>query len=339
MPKTLQAIINQVQGELGLPTTTGVVGNSDATTTQLLNLLTGLGDELRRMKRWADCEWEFIIEAAPALSLTGNVAANSAIITNIQPNTTGIQPWAFQCQFPGIPTPARVVAVLSSSSIQLSLESPTAQSGVSFLAAQDTYPMPVDFDFFTHRTAWDRTNRWELLGPDSPQMDQWHQSGIVPTGPRRHWRRLGPFASNGVSPGSAQGQFRLWPAPYDLSSNLQLVWEYTSKFWIAIAGNFNVPASGYNQPANFSSVWTSDSDQPILDDDLLIKGLKWKFWEAKGFNYQNMKNDWIDYVDEMYGRNKGAKTLNLVKRVNPIFISPANVQDGFFPGPTGPNSF
>lgn len=339
MPRTLQQIINQVQAELGIPQTTGVIGNSDASTLQLLNLLTGLGDDLRRMKRWPQFEWEFIIEVSPALSLTGNIGANSATVTNISPNTTGIQPWSFQCQFPGIPTPARVVEVISSSSILLSLESPTAQTGVSFLAAQDTYPMPVDFDFFTNRTAWDRTNRWELLGPDSPQMDQWHQSGVVPTGPRRHWRRLGPFASNGLSPGAAQGQFRLWPAPYEIASNLQLVWEYASLFTVATGGNFNVPVAGYINPANFSQFWTTDTDQPLLDDDLLIKGLKWKYWEAKGFNYVNMKNDWIDYADMMYARAKGAKTLNLVKRVNPIFISPANVQDGFFPGPTGPNSF
>lgn len=337
MPRTLLQIIQQVQGELGFTMQSTVIGNSDGTTVQMLNLLTGLCDELRRMKRWPNQEWEFIIEVAPALSLTGNLTANSAVISNVQPNTTGIQPWAFQCQVPGIPTPARVVEVNSSSSLTLSLESPTAQTGINFLAAQDTYPMPVDFDFFTNRTAWDRTNRWELLGPDSPQMDQWHQSGIVPTGPRRHWRRLGPFASNGISPGSAQGQFRLWPAPYEIASNLQLVWEYSSLFTIATGGNFNVPSAGYIDPANFSQFWTTDTDQPLLDDDLLIKGLKWKFMEAKGFNYVNQKNDWIDYVDYTYARSKGAKTLNIVKRVNPIFISPANVQDGFFPGPLGPS--
>jgi hypothetical protein len=342
MPRNLLQIINQVQGELGLTMQPTIIGNTDGTTVQMLNLLTGLGDDLRRMHRWPQFEWEYIIEVAPALSLTGNLTANSAEVFNIQPNTTGIQPWTFQCQVPGIPTPARVVEIVSSSSLILSLESPTSQTGVSFLAAQDTYPIPVDFDFFTDRTAWDRTNRWELLGPDSPQMDQWHQSGVVPTGPRRHWRRLGPFASNGVTPGSAQGQFRLWPAPYEIASNLQLVWEYASLYTVATGGNFNVPAAGYNAGVPFtpfSQFWTSDTDQPLLDDDLLIKGLKWKFWEAKGFNYVNMKNDWIDYADMMYARAHGAKTLNLVKRVNPIFISPANVQDGFFPGPTGPNSF
>jgi hypothetical protein len=51
-----------------------------------------------------------------------------------------------------------------------------------------------------------------------------------------------------------------------------------------------------------------------------------------------LKNDWLDYVNSLIGRDEGAATLNMVKRVNPIFISPANVQDGFFPGPVGPNA-
>jgi hypothetical protein len=67
-------------------------------------------------------------------------------------------------------------------------------------------------------------------------------------------------------------------------------------------------------------------------------GIKWMFWEAKGFGaYTTLQTRWVDYVDRLIGRDGGAPTLSVVKRVNPIFISPANVQDGFFPGPVGPN--
>lgn len=329
MAKTLLQIITQVQGELGLPQSASVIGNTDNTTVQMLNLLIGLTTDLRRMHRWTACQWEYIIEVTPALILTGNVAANSGSVTSVSPGTSGVIQWLWQVQFPGIPTPARVLSIDSPTGLTLTLTSPTAQTGATFLAAQDTYPIPTDFDFLTNRTMWDRTNRWELLGPDSPQMDQWHQSGVVPTGPRRHFRKLSPFAG---------GSFRLWPAPFEIATNLQLVFEYSSTFCVAVNGNFNAPATGFDQPANFSSTWQNDDDQPMLDDDLLIKGLKWKFWEAKGFNYVSMKNDWIDYVDTMFGRDGARATLNLVKRVNPIFISPANVQDGFFPGASGPNS-
>jgi hypothetical protein len=53
--------------------------------------------------------------------------------------------------------------------------------------------VPSGFDWFQNRTMWDRTNRWELLGPDSPQIDQWHRSGIVTTGPRQSLPEIGPY--------------------------------------------------------------------------------------------------------------------------------------------------
>ena len=51
------------------------------------------------------------------------------------------------------------------------------------------------------QTWWDRTNRWALLGPDSPQIDQWHRSGIYVTGPRRHFRQIG----------NTTNAWRIWP--------------------------------------------------------------------------------------------------------------------------------
>ena len=177
--------------------------------------------------------------------------------------------------------------------------------------------MPVGFDWFNNRTMWDRTNRWELLGPDSPQMDQWHRSGIVATGPRRHFRKIGPYAD----------QFRIWPAPVEIVSPLQLVFEYLSIAAVMVNGS----------QTTFAQYFMNDNDQPLLDDQAIILGLKWMFWEVKGFNYAAMQSRWIDYVDRLIARDGAAKTLQLVSRTNPIFLSPANVQDGFFPGPVGPN--
>jgi hypothetical protein len=135
------------------------------------------------------------------------------------------------------------------------------------------------------------------------------------------------------------GQFRLWPAPYEIASNLQLVFEYSSTNCVAVGGNFAAPATGFDQPSNFTFQWTTDADQPILDDQLLIDGLIWMWAKKKGINYVDDKNDWLDAVDAWWARDGARPTLNLVKRINPIFISPSNTQDGFFPGPVGPNSF
>jgi hypothetical protein len=330
-PKTLLQIVNQVQGVQSLPQSASVIGNTDPTTLQLLNLLIDLTTELRRLKRWTSMQAEYIIEALPGTTFTGNIGdlqpTKLAVIDNISPATTGLLfPYLSVVQVPSIPTPCRVVSVDSSTQITVSMQASAAANSVMFTGVQDTYTIPGDFDFYQNRSMWDRTNRWELLGPDSPQMNQWLNSGIVATGPRRHFRQLGPFSGSGV--------FRIWPPPFETVANLQMVFEYASTLCVFKGGVNTVPSSGgYVNASNLSSTWTSDTDTPVLDDDLLIKGLRWKFWEAKGFNYTNLKNDWLDYVDQQYARDGARKSLQLIKRINPIFLSPANVQDGFFPGP------
>jgi hypothetical protein len=73
-------------------------------------------------------------------------------------------------------------------------------------------------------------------------------------------------------------------------------------------------------------------DIPLLDDQAIIMGIKWMFWEIKGFgSYVTLQNRWVDYVDRLIGRDGAAPTLQLNKRVSPVFISPANVQMGSFP--------
>src|SRR5260221_167727 len=199
----LLGIVNAVQNELGLPQSMSVVGNPDATTTQLLSLANRVVDELRQMNRWTVQQFEYNIIVSPPVITTGNLTQNSPIITNIG-NVTGIAPNSWMCSGNGIPQAARVLSVDSSNQVTLTME-PTgaSQVGADLTFAQDTYPMPHFFDWFNNRTMWDRTNRWELLGPDSPQMDKWHRSGIVATGPRRHFRMVGPSSN----------QFRLWPQP------------------------------------------------------------------------------------------------------------------------------
>jgi len=311
-------MVQAAQGELGLPQSSFVVGNTDATTTQMLALANRVLDELRRRNRWTAMQFEYDLVVSVPLVTTGDVTANSAVITNI-PNTSTLSANFFMCSGNGVPQAARVISVDSLTQVTLSMEvTGDSATGMDLTFARDTYPMPEGFDWFNNRTMWDRTNRWELLGPDSPQMDQWHRSGIVVTGPRRHFRKIGPFSST----------FRIWPPPTEISDPLQLVFEYLSNASVIVEGVAD----------NFAQYFANDTDQVLLDDQAVVMGMQWMFWEKKGFNYVAMQNRWVDYVDRLVARDGAAGTLNLVKRVNPIFISPANVQDGFFPGPVGPNT-
>lgn len=326
--QTILQIVQNAEMELGLPVSTSVYGTNggvtDSTGIQMGALANRVLDELRRMNRWTALQAEAEIVVGPVINTTGNMAPQSPVITGI-PSTAGISAWSYAVQGPAIPAAARVQSVDSPTQVTMTMENTntTAVTGQTVQFAQDTYALPSGFDWVNNRTWWDRTNRWELLGPDSPQMDQWHRSGIVVTGPRRHFRIIG----QGV--GTETDTFRIWPAPFEMVTPLQMAFEYLSLNAVNVAGAGN----------SFAQYFVNDTDTPLLDDQSIIIGVKWMFWEAKGFgSYATMQQRWVDYVDRLIARDGGAPTLNVVKRVNPIFISPANVQDGFFPGPVGPNS-
>jgi hypothetical protein len=317
--KTYLQIIQQAQMELGLPVSTTVEGNSDATTVQMGALANRVLDELRRMNRWTAMQFEFDLAVPPAVATTGNMAAGSAVITNI-PSTAQFasDPQAWAISGTGLLQAARIATVDSATQVTMNMENTNtdAVTGADILFGQDTFAMPSGFDWYNNRTMWDRTNRWELLGPDSPQLDQWHRSGIIAVGPRRHFRQLGPFAD----------KFRLWPAPFEITQPLQLVFEFLSINAVSVEGS----------ATNFAQYFENDTDVPLLDDQSIIMGIKWMFWEIKGFgSYVTAQSRWIDYVKRQIARDGAAPTLTLARPVEQTLLSSNQVQDGFFPGPSG----
>ncbi len=314
--KTLLQIIQSAQGELGLAQDTVVASSLQQTTIQMFAYANQSIEELRQRHNWTSLIKEYNLVVNTPVITTGNVALNSAVISNI-PSTAALLAQYFMVAGAGIPAAARIQSVDSPTQITMNMEATAAAIGTALTFSQDTYPEPSDFNSFQNRTWWDRTNRWELLGPDSPQLDQWHRSGIVVTGPRRHFRQIGALANN----------YRIWPPPAELTNPLQLVFEYLSTNCVYVNGGTTTAATFVN-----------DGDIPILSDRAIINEVKWRFWEQKGFDWTAKRTLSDDYIERLIARDGGRETLNMVKRINPIFISPSNVQDGFYPGPVGPNS-
>lgn len=314
--KTFLQIVNSCEMELGLPVSATVFGAaSSATGRQLGTLANRALDEFRRSNRWVALQIEFNWELQPPTFLVGDIPAGGNTLTNIIPNTTGIIPDAFVVAGNGIPSAARVSSIDSSSQVTLSMHTTNEGnlSGETLSFQQDTYNMPAGFDWFINRTMWDRTNQWELLGPDSPQQDQWQRSGIVPLTPRRHFRQIGPFSRS----------FRLWPPPAELTSPYQLVFEYQTSHSVMVNGD----------PCALAIEYVNDNDVCVLDDQAIILGTKWMFWEIKGFgSYVTMQSRWVDYVERLKARDGAAPTLSLAPPRNNIFISSLQVQDGNYPG-------
>lgn len=317
MPKTLLQLVNTTQAELGLPQSSTVIGNADPTTVQMLALLNLELDELRSEKQqgWTVLQTEFNLIVEVPITTTGDLNAQSPIITNI-PDTTGLEANFWQVIADGVPQGgARIISVDSTTQVTMNMEAISSVTASEIIFAKDTYELPEAFDRYIGNTWWDRTNYWALFGPDSPQLDQLHRSGIFTTGPRRHFRQIGPYTN----------RYRIWPAPAELTEPLQLVFEYISK-------NTVLDVTASVQPT-FIQYFTDDTQYSVLDDRALIMGLKWRFWSQKGLNWVPLRTDYKRYVDKLKARDGGNTTKSLVRSPSPYLIDSAQVQDGFFPGP------
>lgn len=310
--KTLLQIVQTAQAELGLPVSDTVIGNTDQTTVQMYTLCNLILDELRQRHNWTALQTEYNLVVRVPINTTGDTAQNSAVITNI-PDTTGLEAAYWTVAGSNIPAAARILSVDSLTQITMTMEATDVAIGTDLVFSKDTYPEPSDFNNFINTTWWDRTNRWALLGPDSPQIDQWHRSGIVTFGPRRHFRQLGALANT----------YRLWPPPAELTNPLQLVYEYMSFNCVYVNGG-----------ATTAKYFANDADIPILNDRAIIMELKWKFWEQKGLDWTVKRSDADVYIERLIARDGGANTLSLVNRAPSILINSFQVQDGFFPGTT-----
>jgi len=310
----LLQIIQAVTGELGLIQPSVIVGATDTQTVQLYNLLNREGDNLRRTHNWTALQSLFTLNVGAPIVTTGNVAQGSAVIQNI-PSTAGITAGLFVVTGSSIPVAARVLTVDSATQITMDMVATGTVVGIALTFGQDTYPESTDFDRFLNGTAWDRTNRWALIGPDSPQLDEYHRSGIVTTGPRRHFRQVGSLAG---------GTYRIWPPPQVVDTPFQIAWEYLSLNWV-------YSDTGVSQPKMLA-----DTDVPKLDSQALVLGTKWRFLQAKGIpTAASMQTEYLDYVQQLIGRDGGAATLTMGRRYTPYLLSAWNVQDANFPAGSG----
>jgi len=306
-PLTLLEIVQTACQELGLNAPATVVGSQDLQVIQLLALVNRDGNELYRSKDWTALSGEHIVNLETPITVTGDVAEGSTTVSNT--TTAGITAGAYSVDGAGQPAAQRVLSITDATTLELEMESTATAVGTDLIFARDTYTIPSDFDHYISHTWWDRTNHWMLVGPQSPQFDQWQRSGIVTTGPRLRWRQIG------VRP----TVFRLWPPPTSASTPDALVFEYINDGWVM------------HIDGSFGNKFTADTDIPLLNDQMFILGVKWRLWQIKGFSYGALQQECLDFVNREKARDGGMPDLQMGRRKQPYLITTGNVQDGNYP--------
>lgn len=307
-PLSLLEIVQTACSELGLIAPETVVGNEDLQIKQLLALTNRDGNELYRSHDWTSLQGEHIINAQTPIETTGDVTEGDTLVVNI-PDTSGLQAGAYAVSGSGMPAAQRVSEIVDATSVRLEMEATATEMGAALTFARDTYTIPSDFSRYISHTWWDRTNHWMLIGPQSPQFDQWQRSGIVTTGPRLRWRQIGRRPT----------VFRLWPPPTPSSVPDALVFEYVNDGWVE------------HVDGTFGDRFTADTDVPLIDSQMFILGVKWRMWQIKGFDYGALQQESLDFVNREKARDGGMPDLSMTRRKFPYLLGPQNVQDGSFP--------
>jgi len=297
---TLLELVQQVCDELMIQRPQTVAGSTDPQIRQLLALLNRLGVDLSRQPQWQRLNREHILTTV-AINQTGNTVAGSNVITGI-PSTVGITP-QFGVNGPGT-TPFAQVTSVGANQVTLNMPMTATLTGASFQFSQVAYDLPSDWLSEIPQTEWDRTNRWPLLGPQSPQDWQSFKSGIVYAGPRQRFR-------------IQENQILINPPP---PNGLLFSLEYISNGWVINSVNQRLPR------------FTNDTDTAIFPDSLLITGLKAQWKAAKGLDGTFDLAEFRVMLDTIKAQDKSAPKLSLSPQPGEVLLSVANVVDGNWPG-------
>ena len=295
MASTLLQLVQQATGEMGLTQPTQVVGNTAADVVQMYALMNSVGYEIQRDHNWEALDKEYRFYTVYE-TLTCTLVENSTSVTTVE-STTGLSN-LYIVTGTGINQDTYVNTVTGAHTLTLSQAA--TQTGVFTLYfSQAKYPLPSDWDRQIDRTHYDKSKRWEMLGPTDAQQWQFLKSSYISTGPRIRYRILG-------------GYFQVWPA---MNTDEYLGFEYMSNQWAT-------SSAGVTQ-----SSFLADSDTCIFPDRLMVTALKKKYFEIKGFDATAFTRDYLQQLSFAKANDSGSATLSFAPVPGSILIGFENIPD------------
>lgn len=222
------------------------------------------------------------------------------------------------------------------------------------------YPLPGDFWKMISGTQWDTSNNWRMFGPLTDQQWFTFQYGIVSSTSRKRFRVAGysfPGGTLQVDPAPANGDVLAF-AYIRSQWFLPLAWAQGQTIsgagvYRSNVGNIYISTgagtTGATPPTHTSGTvsdggvsWTyvvdqlygtnqkfqADTDFPLVDDDLMIVGVRARYLELKGLDFGKAMNDFTTLAAQRDIRVQGAPTLSLADEGLQRFLSYDNIPDG-----------
>lgn len=303
MSYTLLELVDAVTGELGLSQPTSVIGSSNAMTKQFLALANKLGKDLVRDFEWQRLVKAYIFQTQNAVSTTGTITANSAVVTGI-PSTASLAVGNVVTGT-GIPPYAEILTVDGATQVTLNMPVTTATASTALTFAKQDYSLPSGFDRMISDTNWDRINHWQNLGNKSSQEWQWLQGGVISIGPRERYRIY-------------QNKMRIFAA---LTTVYTFAYEYVSNYWVIASGGTE----------GSKSTFTVDTDTCVFPDDLMTSGLKFLYLKAKKLDYQIELAEFTRALSYCKAQDVPVPSMSLSPQQLTDLVGPWSVTDGSWP--------
>lgn len=215
---------------------------------------------------------------------------------------------------------------------------PELQKEYTFTLATSTanYVLPSDLDRVAMESLWNRTQHWPLIGPLDAVEWQAYKSGFSTNFPRQRFRVKG-WQTN---------QFYIDPTPSSTENGQTIALEYISKTcirpktwaastsWAGLTycsyngniydrGGTGAATTGTSAPVHTSGTvsdgsisWTYistayetityDTDEFILDNQLVAEGAIWRFKRERGLDYSELQAEWNQKIEQAKTRLTGA---------------------------------
>ena len=197
---TMLQLVQQATGELGLSVPTVVAASTNTDVIQIYRLINACGYELQRKHEWQALTTEYRFTTT-FYTYTATVTSGSTTMSSMS-STTGLttNPTYFSVVGTGVQQDTYLSSVnAGAATAVLSLAATGSATAGSYTFTQTKYAFPSGYDRLIDRTDWDKSQHWEMLGPETGQQWQWLKSGFISTGPRIRFRPLGNL-------------FQIWPA-------------------------------------------------------------------------------------------------------------------------------
>lgn len=287
----------QGMGVAGYGNPSTVIGNTNQDVVQTLALVNAAGGELNREHDWQYNRIQYNFEAVH-YKYTGTSAVGSTSLTSM--SSIASLDSTFIVEGLGVPQDT-FVSSAAATTVVMNREATSANTAATYTFSKVRFALPSDFDRITDKTQWDKDAHWSMLGPLTPQQQEWLRSGYIARGPRiRYWQQ--------------QGYFQIWPP---LGDDENLAYQYQSKWWILAT----------SATAVSKELFTVDTDTCMFPDPVMRLLIKLKYFEVKNFDTTALYRDYLAQKDIAKASDAGSRVLTMAPQASELLIGREQIPD------------